>query len=46
MLGQSIGTFGVHLVTMMGQAIHGKAAIHGPKEPFLAIVRTHFERFV
>ena len=31
---------------MVGQDIHGGAAIHGPKEPFLALVWTHFERLV
>ena len=35
-----------HLITMVGQDIHGGAAIHGPKEPFLALVWTHVERFV
>ena len=39
-------TFGIHLLTMVGQDIHGGAAIHGPKEPFLALVWTHFERLV
>ena len=31
---------------MVGQDIHGGAAIHGPKEPFLALVWTHFERLL
>ena len=31
---------------MVGQDIQGGAAIHGPKEPFLALVWTHFERLV
>ena len=31
---------------MVGQDIHGGAAIHGPKETFLALVWTHFERLV
>ena len=31
---------------MVGQDIHGGAAIHGPKEPFLALVWTDFERLV
>ena len=31
---------------MVGQDIHGGAAIHGPKEPLLALVWTHFERLV
>ena len=45
-LGHFILTFGIHLITMVGQDINGGAAIHGPKEPFLALVRTHFERLV
>ena len=39
-------TFGIHLITMVGQDIHGGAAIHGPKEPFLALVWSHFEILV
>ena len=31
---------------MVGQDIHGEAAIHGPEEPFLALVWTHFESYV
>ena len=31
---------------MVGHDIHGGAALHGPKEPFLALVLTHFERLV
>ena len=45
-LGQLILTFGIHSFTMVGQAIHGGAAIHGPKDPFLAMVLTHFGCFV
>ena len=45
-LGHFILTFGIPLITMVGQDIHGGAAIHGPKEPFLALVWTHFERLV
>ena len=45
-LGQSTLTFGIHLITMVGQDIHGEAAIHGPREPFLALVWTHFESYV
>ena len=28
---------------MVGPAIHGQAATHGQKEPFFALVWTHFE---
>ena len=45
-LGQLIVTFGIHFITMVGQAIHGGAAIHRPKEIFLAMVSTHFGSFV
>ena len=45
-LGQLTLTFGIHLLTMMGQPIHGWAAIHGQKEPFLDMVWTHFGSFV
>ena len=45
-LGHFILTFGIHLITMVGQDIHGGAAIHGPKEPCLALAWTHFERLV
>ena len=45
-LGQLMLSFGIHLITMVGQAIHGGAAIDGPKEPFLAMVWTHFGRLV
>ena len=45
-LDQYILTFGIHLMTMVGQAIHGGAAINGRNEPSLAIVWTHFESFV
>ena len=31
---------------MVCQDIHDGAAIHGPKEPFLVLVWTHFERLV
>ena len=31
---------------MVGKDIHGGAAIHGPKEPILALPWTHFERLV
>ena len=31
---------------MVGHDIHGGASIHGPKEPFLALVWTHFERLM
>ena len=39
-------TFGIHLITIVGQDIHDGAAIQGPKEPFSALVWTHFESFV
>ena len=39
-------TFRIHLITMVGQDIHGGAAIHAPKEPFLGLVWTHFESLV
>ena len=45
-LGQFILTFGIHLITMVGQDIHGGAALHGPKEPSLALVWSHFESLV
>ena len=44
--GQSILTLGIHLITMVGQAIPGGAAIHRPKEPYLAMVWTHFWSFM
>ena len=31
---------------MVRQDIHGGAAVHGPKEPFLALVWIHFESLV
>ena len=41
-LGQCILTFGIHFITMVGQAIHGGAAIHGPKEPLWELrARSH-----
>ena len=45
-LSHFILTFGIHLITMVGHDIHGGAPIHGPKEPFVALVWTHFERLV
>ena len=45
-LGQLNVTFSIHLITMVGQAIHGGAATHVQKEPFVAIVWTHFENFM
>ena len=45
-LGQYVLTFGTRLITMVGQDINVGAAIHRPKEPYLALVWTHFESFV
>ena len=45
-LGQLILTFQIHFISMLRQAIHGGAAIHGSKEQFLALVWTHFGSFV
>ena len=45
-LGQLILTLGFELITMVGQAIHGGAAILGPKEPFLTMLWAHFSSLV
>ena len=45
-LGQFFLTLGIHLITMVGQNIHRRAAIHGGGEALLAWVWTHFESFV